>query len=85
MSFRIKKSELYKIIAEEITLMNGNGSRWGLPGNWAAKVVPQFEIDLDEDIEEEEEEESTEDDEAGLKKESYKRLEQIIRETIEEL
>ena len=28
--------------------MNGNGSAYGLPGNWAAKVMPEFEVELEE-------------------------------------
>lgn len=45
---KIKKSELERIIQEEIGLVNGNGSAYGLPGNWAAKVMPEFEIELEE-------------------------------------
>ena len=40
MKIKIKLAELYNIIEEEYQLMNGNGSAWGLPGNWASKVVP---------------------------------------------
>ena len=45
MKIKIKLSELYNIIEEEYQLVNGNGSAWGLPGNWASKVVP---VEVDE-------------------------------------
>ncbi len=45
MKFKVKLSELYKIIEEEYQLVNGNSSAWGLPGNWAAKVAPAQEIE----------------------------------------
>lgn len=45
---KIKKSELERIIKEEFGLVNGNGSAYGLPGNWAAKVMPEFEVELEE-------------------------------------
>ena len=48
---KIKKSDLDKIIREEFDLMNGNGSAYGLPSNWASKVMPEFEVELEEEQE----------------------------------
>lgn len=48
---KIKKSDLDKIIREEFDLMNGNGSAFGLPSNWASKAMPEFEVELEEDHE----------------------------------
>ena len=52
MKIKIKLAELYKIIEEEYNIMNGNGSAWGLPGNWAAKVTPVEESEESEEVEE---------------------------------
>ena len=45
---KIRKSDLKRVIQEELGLMNGNGSAYGLPSIWADKVMPEFDVELEE-------------------------------------
>ena len=39
---KVTKSELERIVKEELAYINGNGSAQGLPYNWAQRVQKEF-------------------------------------------
>jgi len=54
-SLMLQESEKLKTyVFEELGMMNGNGSAYGLPWNWANKVEPSWEVELEESPESDE-------------------------------